>query len=163
MFKERTAMNFERSETSPETILRLTEVLRRTGFSRSTLYMRIADKEFPHQVSLGGRAVGWIKGEVDAWLNERKRLRPGGTAGISYSASEAAYATPGAVQSERQDTPQAAKPTSCVVFVNDVSPDMAQLHLVETKLYFDTSTGSFWLKLLAEDSASGGRRPRART
>jgi hypothetical protein len=34
------------------------------------------------------------------------------------------------------------------------SPDPAQLHLVGTKIYFDKSTGSFWLKLLPENPTS---------
>jgi len=47
-------MEFQRSATSPKMILRVTDVLRRTGFCRSALYNRIAKGEFPHQVSLGG-------------------------------------------------------------------------------------------------------------
>ena len=70
-------MDTRRSETTPDTILRLTDVLKRTGIRRSTLYNRIAKKEFPHQVSLGGRAVGWLKREVDEWVSERMHLRPG--------------------------------------------------------------------------------------
>ena len=70
-------MDTRRSETTPDTILRLTDVLKRTGIRRSTLYNRIAKKEFPHQVSLGGRAVGWLKREVDEWVSGRMRHRPG--------------------------------------------------------------------------------------
>src|ERR1035437_9665923 len=70
-------MDTRRSETTPDTILRLTDVRKRTGIRRSTLYNRIAKKEFPHQVSLGGRAVGWLKREVDEWVSERMHLRPG--------------------------------------------------------------------------------------
>lgn len=52
-------------------ILRLPTVKARTGLSRSTLYLRIAEGRFPAPVSLGGRAVGWIDTEIDAWLAER--------------------------------------------------------------------------------------------
>jgi hypothetical protein len=34
------------------------------------------------------------------------------------------------------------------------SPGPAQLHLVGTKIYFDKSTRSFWLKLLPENPTS---------
>lgn len=54
-------------------ILRLPAVKDRTGLSRSTLYLRMADGSFPKPISLGGRAVGWIEAEVDDWLNRQIR------------------------------------------------------------------------------------------
>jgi prophage regulatory protein len=53
------------------TILRLPTVKARTGLSRSTIYLRIAEGSFPAPVSLGGRAVGWIETEVNDWLAKR--------------------------------------------------------------------------------------------
>lgn len=53
------------------TILRLPIVKARTGLSRSTIYLRIAEGSFPAPVSLGGRAVGWIEAEVNDWLAKR--------------------------------------------------------------------------------------------
>jgi prophage regulatory protein len=53
------------------TILRLPEVKRRTGLSRSTIYLRVAQGTFPKPVSLGGRAVGWLEAEVEQWLQQR--------------------------------------------------------------------------------------------
>ena len=50
------------------TILRLPAVKNRTGLSRSTIYLRISENRFPKPISLGGRAVGWIEEEIDAWL-----------------------------------------------------------------------------------------------
>lgn len=49
-------------------ILRLPTVLDRTGLSRSTVYQRVAEGNFPKSVSLGARAVGWIEAEVDDWI-----------------------------------------------------------------------------------------------
>ena len=51
--------------------LRLPEVQRRTGLSRSTIYVRLERGLFPRPVSLGGRAVGWIESEVDEWIRQR--------------------------------------------------------------------------------------------
>ena len=48
------------------TILRLPAIKTSTGLSRSTIYLRIAQGEFPKPVSLGGRAVGWPASEVAA-------------------------------------------------------------------------------------------------
>lgn len=52
-------------------ILRLPAVKARTGLTRSTIYLRIAEGSFPKPVSLGGRAVGWIEAEVNDWLNQQ--------------------------------------------------------------------------------------------
>lgn len=51
-------------------IIRLPEVKARTGLSRSTIYLRISTGTFPKPISLGGRAVGWIETEIQAWINE---------------------------------------------------------------------------------------------
>ena len=45
----------------PRKILRLPVVLDRTGLSRSTVYLRVTEGRFPRPVSLGARAVGWIR------------------------------------------------------------------------------------------------------
>lgn len=55
----------------PIVILRRKQVEARTGLSRSAIYAGVADGSFPKQVPLGGRTVGWIESEIDAWLQER--------------------------------------------------------------------------------------------
>ena len=80
----------------PHTMLRFPTVKARTGLSRSTIYLRISRGTFPASVSLGGRAVGWIEAEVQAWLTARiaqRRLiaprperRPAATAEDGYRA-----------------------------------------------------------------------------
>ena len=56
-------------------ILRLPDVKECTGLSRSTIYLRVAQKTFPAPLSLGARAVGWKKSDVLAWL-EALRVKP---------------------------------------------------------------------------------------
>ena len=53
------------------TILRLPEVKARTGLSRSTIYLRIAEGKFPPPINLGERSVGWVESEIDAWISKR--------------------------------------------------------------------------------------------
>jgi prophage regulatory protein len=53
------------------TILRLPDVKRSTGLSRSTNYLRNPQGTFPKPVSLGGRAVGWLKAEIQDCLQRR--------------------------------------------------------------------------------------------
>ena len=57
-------------------LLRLPAVQARTGLSRSTIYRRMAQGQFPKQISLGGeRAVGWLEieidSEIDSWVESR--------------------------------------------------------------------------------------------
>lgn len=55
----------------PTTILRRRQVEARSGYSRSTIYLRIAEGLWTRGVSLGGRAVGWPAHEVEALLAAR--------------------------------------------------------------------------------------------
>ena len=48
------------------TILRRRQVEAESGYSRSTIYLRISQGLWPRAVSLGARAVGWPAGEVSA-------------------------------------------------------------------------------------------------
>jgi prophage regulatory protein len=56
-------------------ILRLPEVKTRTGLSRSTIYVRLDKKIFPLPVPLGGRAVGWVETEIEAWIEAHIQSR----------------------------------------------------------------------------------------
>ena len=57
-------------------ILRRPQVEEKTGLARSTLYKLISDGLFPRPVNLGSRSVGWLEGEVDAWIESRTRMVP---------------------------------------------------------------------------------------
>ena len=49
-------------------ILRLREVMQKTGMGRTWIYDHMADGTFPKSFPLGVRCVGWYEHEVDAWL-----------------------------------------------------------------------------------------------
>ena len=57
------------------TIWRLPDVIRRTGLSRSTIYEMIGRGDFPQQIRLGKRAVGWIAADIDDWIGTKANLR----------------------------------------------------------------------------------------
>jgi prophage regulatory protein len=72
-------------QKSPATFLRMTQVKARTGLSRSTIYLRIKAGEFPAQVSLGLRAVGWLEIDIERWIAtqvERSRTNRGRADGL---------------------------------------------------------------------------------
>lgn len=51
-----------------ETILRLPAVKERTGLSRSSIYLKVSNGEFPRPIKLGKRAIGWPKTVIDEWI-----------------------------------------------------------------------------------------------
>jgi len=55
------------------TLLRLSDVIARTGLARSSLYLAINRGTFPKQILIGSRAVGWVEEEVESWIQDRIR------------------------------------------------------------------------------------------
>lgn len=54
-------------------VLRLPEVIVRTGLKRSSIYLRINRGEF-RPLRLGPRAIGFLESEIDAWIAARSRV-----------------------------------------------------------------------------------------
>ena len=55
-------------------IVRLKEVQRMTGLSRSTIYAQISRGNFPKQIKLtGARSVGWHEQAVIRWIESRQQ------------------------------------------------------------------------------------------
>ncbi len=52
-------------------ILRLRAVIEMTGLSRSAIYALVAAGEFPQQILLSRRSVGWVDAEVRDWVVQR--------------------------------------------------------------------------------------------
>lgn len=58
-----------------ERFLRLSDVKKRTGLSRSTIYLNITNGKFPSNINLGPRCVGWLESEIEAWMQARIQER----------------------------------------------------------------------------------------
>jgi len=67
----------ERPVPDPDRIIRLKTVLARTGLSRSTLYRKIAEGTFPHQVKISVHGAGWHESEVGRWVADPAGYREG--------------------------------------------------------------------------------------
>jgi prophage regulatory protein len=48
------------------TILKSSKIIQWTS-----IYLKISEGTFPSPISLGGRSVGWLESEIDAWIEER--------------------------------------------------------------------------------------------
>ena len=53
------------------TILRLSQVISKSGLSRSSIYQLISDGDFPKQINLGPRAVGWLESDIQNYIKQR--------------------------------------------------------------------------------------------
>ncbi|OTA14385.1 dipicolinate synthase [Xenorhabdus vietnamensis] len=57
--------------TSKESLIRLPEVQRRTGYSKAWIYRLIKEDKFPKQVKIGPRSVAFVESEIDGWVDQR--------------------------------------------------------------------------------------------
>ena len=55
------------------TILRLPETIKRTGKSRSSIYLDIKSGTFPQPIKLGVRSIGFVESEIDDWIENTIR------------------------------------------------------------------------------------------
>jgi prophage regulatory protein len=54
-----------------ERFIRLPEVIRMTGMSRTAIYMSIQRREFPAAIEIGLRSRAWLESRVRSWMAER--------------------------------------------------------------------------------------------
>ena len=71
----------DKKQSPQKRLIRLPEVLSRTGYGRASIYRKIGNGSFPGSVKLDGppvdpeafdcRAVAWIEDEVEQWIESR--------------------------------------------------------------------------------------------
>ena len=54
-----------------EEILRISDVVRATNLSRSTIYVLLKVNDFPRPKRLGKKVVFWTASEIQQWLENR--------------------------------------------------------------------------------------------
>ena len=59
--------------TSGDTILRLRDVQKRTGVSRSSIYVWKEDGRFPQSLQVSVGRIGFLESEVDDWIDSRPK------------------------------------------------------------------------------------------
>ena len=52
-------------------VIRLPQVISATGLARSTIYKKVANKEFPKPISIGVKSVGWLESDIQKWIEGR--------------------------------------------------------------------------------------------
>ncbi|MDR9499739.1 MAG: AlpA family transcriptional regulator [Hydrogenovibrio sp.] len=67
-------------QTNQPRLIRMNEVRKLTGLSRSYVYALAAKGQFPKPVKLSERSAAWIESEVKNWIDERIQQRDRGVA-----------------------------------------------------------------------------------
>ncbi|WP_108700892.1 AlpA family transcriptional regulator [Phytobacter sp. SCO41] len=49
-------------------LLRISDVMNLTGLPKSTIYLKMKNKQFPAQLSIGTRSVAWLEDEIQEWI-----------------------------------------------------------------------------------------------
>ena len=59
------------SQLSPQRIVRLPEVMLRTGLSRSSIYNFLLAGNFPSRIKLGARSIGFLEADINDWISSK--------------------------------------------------------------------------------------------
>ncbi|MBB3221723.1 helix-turn-helix transcriptional regulator [Pseudoduganella umbonata] len=89
-FQERRSV----ARTTHLTLIRLKEVIRICGLSRSSVYEAIKTGQFPRPVAIGGRARAWIRHEVENWMGQKIRQTRGASTAAKGSDNNVAIKLP---------------------------------------------------------------------
>ena len=75
-------VTMESNQNSGIRMLRIHELMAKTGLSRTAIYYKQNpkskgryDPDFPRPVQLGSNCIAWVESEVDAWLEKRIAAR----------------------------------------------------------------------------------------
>lgn len=52
-------------------LIRMPEVLSKTGFKKSWIYLLVSNNSFPKPIKVGARAIAFVEAEIDEWVEER--------------------------------------------------------------------------------------------
>ncbi|WP_432692364.1 helix-turn-helix transcriptional regulator [Morganella morganii] len=62
---------------SDYTLLRVRDVMKKTSFKRSWVYVQMERGKFPRPVRIGGRSIAWVESEVNEWIASHIKKREG--------------------------------------------------------------------------------------
>ena len=71
----------QKNDKPRKNLIRLNEVMSRTGYGRTSIYRKMEDGSFPKSLKLGGppkdpnefdsRAFAWLEDDIDQWMESR--------------------------------------------------------------------------------------------
>lgn len=55
-------------DRSKDSLIRLADVKRRTGLSRTTIYKKVGQGKFPKPTPISEGLVAWYESDIDTWV-----------------------------------------------------------------------------------------------
>lgn len=55
----------------PNQIYRLQQVQEIVGLKKTAIFRLMSENKFPRPIALTERARGWVRSDIEAWLNDR--------------------------------------------------------------------------------------------
>lgn len=56
-------------------LLRLPQVVDKTGLKRSQIYSYMKENTFPGSIKIGPSSVAWLESEIDEWIKQKINKR----------------------------------------------------------------------------------------
>ncbi len=56
-------------------LVREQTLVKELGIGRSTIRRMVEDGTFPAPIQISPRTIGWIREEIESWINTRKRIK----------------------------------------------------------------------------------------
>ena len=88
----------DKKQSPQKRLIRLPEVMNRTGYGKTSIYRKMEDGSFPKSIKLGGplenptafdcRAIAWIEDEVEQWIESRIEERDSVNRGFPASQND---------------------------------------------------------------------------
>ncbi|ECU9386452.1 TPA: AlpA family transcriptional regulator [Salmonella enterica subsp. enterica serovar Concord] len=63
------------STSQSHRLLRLPQLLDKTGLKRAQVYAYMKTGYFPKSIKIGPSSVAWLESEIDDWINEKLNNR----------------------------------------------------------------------------------------
>jgi len=54
-----------------QSLIRMSETMRRTGYGKAWIYRLISQDKFPKPIKIGSRSIAFVESEIDEWINQR--------------------------------------------------------------------------------------------
>lgn len=64
-------MSYQRKSTASQSLIRIRQVMAKTGISKSQVYRLSKLGQFPKPIKLTTQSVAWIEQEVERWIEQR--------------------------------------------------------------------------------------------
>lgn len=57
--------------TRNKRLIRISEVIDKTGYCRAWIYRLIKNNEFPEPIKIGPRSIAFVEKEIDEWIDDK--------------------------------------------------------------------------------------------